>query len=54
LTNTYTIVENIAGYSYDVRILNSITVDQVALIRELTRITPAGISFTITPVATIP
>jgi hypothetical protein len=54
LTNTYQVVENIAGYSYDVRILNSITVDQVALIRELTRITPAGISFTITPVATIP
>ena len=35
------------GYSYDVRILNSITVDLVGLTRELKRITPAGISFNV-------
>lgn len=52
LTGTYNIVENVAAFSYDVRILNTIAVDQVALTRELTRITPAGISFTITMTAT--
>lgn len=52
LTGTYRIVENIGAFSYDVRILNTITVDQVGLTRDLLRLTPAGISFTITSTAT--
>lgn len=52
LSGTYNIVENIPGFSYDVRILNTITVDQPGLTRELTRVTPDGISFTITLTAT--
>jgi len=52
LTGTYRIVENISGFSYQVRILNTITVDTAGLTRELTRITPAGISFTILSTST--
>src|SRR3954470_12806391 len=47
LAGTYNIVENIPAFSYDVRILNTITVDIPGLTRELTRITPDGITFTI-------
>lgn len=50
LTGTYRVVEDIPNFSYDVRILNTITPD-AGLERELARITPAGIAFTITPVA---
>jgi hypothetical protein len=39
-------------FSYDVRILNTITIDTAGLTRELQRITPSGITFTITPTAT--
>lgn len=52
LSGAYNIVENIPAFSYDVRILNTISVDTVGLERELTRITPAGITFTITLTAT--
>jgi hypothetical protein len=52
LTGTYNIVENIPAFSYQVRILNTVTVDQAGLTRELARITPAGIIFTILSTAT--
>jgi hypothetical protein len=52
LAGTYNIVENVPNFSYDVRILNTITVDVPGLTRELKRITPSGISFTITSTAT--
>lgn len=48
LTGTYNIVEDVENFSYDVRILDTVTVDADALEKELERITPAGISFTIT------
>lgn len=47
LVGTYRIVEDIPNFHYDVRILDTITVDEPGLTRELDRITPAGISFTI-------
>lgn len=43
----YTVVENITSFSYDVYIDQAVGLDTVGLTRELTRITPAGISFTI-------
>lgn len=49
LAGTYRIVEDIPSFSYDVRILDTITVD--GLDRELAHFTPAGISFTISYVA---
>lgn len=49
LYNTYYIIENIPGFSYEVRYLNTITLDSVGLLRELQRITPAGITLTLTP-----
>jgi hypothetical protein len=52
LAGTYNIVENVPNFSYDVRILNTITIDTAGLTRELKRITPSGITFTITPTAT--
>lgn len=52
LAGTYNIVENVTNFSYDVRILNTITIDTAGLTRELKRITPSGITFTITPTAT--
>lgn len=44
----YNIVEDIPAFTYDVRILTGTDVDEVGLARELARITPAGITFTIT------
>lgn len=52
LTGTYNIVENVSNFTYDVRILNTITIDEDGLRRELDRITPAGITYTITYTAT--
>jgi len=52
VSTLYKIVENIPGFSYDVRIKNTVTPDEVGLRRELSRITPAGISYTISYVAT--
>ena len=52
LIGTYNIVENIPAFSYQVRILNTIAVDTVGLTRELARITPAGIVFTVISTAT--
>jgi hypothetical protein len=48
VSSLYTIVENITGFSYTVTIDTSITVDAAGLQRELERITPAHISFTLT------
>jgi hypothetical protein len=46
----FDVIENIPGFSYVVWIASTNTPDLVALTRELKRITPAGISFTITSV----
>jgi hypothetical protein len=50
LTGTYNIVENITDFSYQVRIRQDITVDTTSMLRELTRLTPSGINFTIVAV----
>lgn len=47
----YRVVQDVPSFSYEVRILDSATPDIVALTRELTRITPAGISFSVVQVA---
>lgn len=47
-SNFYTIVENVGAFSYQVIIDSRVTPDLTGLTRELTRITPAGISFTLT------
>ena len=52
LVGTYTIIENIPAYSYEVRVLDSLDIDVVGLQRELDRITPAVYSFTITETPT--
>jgi hypothetical protein len=44
----FNIIENITGFSYDVRIIPSIAIDAASLARELAYYTPAGISFTVT------
>jgi hypothetical protein len=48
LTGTYNIVEDVENFTYDVRILDTVDVDQIGLSRELTRYTPGGLLFTIT------
>lgn len=52
---TYEIVEDIPGFSYDVRILESVGVDEAGLYRELYRITPSPIddNFSISIVDTL-
>lgn len=47
ITSFYTIVEDIPNFSYQIQVDNNIGVDQVSLIRELRRITPAGITFSV-------
>jgi hypothetical protein len=47
-TGLYNIVENVEAFTYDIRILNTMVVNTAGLTRELDRITPAGISFTVT------
>lgn len=47
----YNIVESITNFSYDVKIKNTVTPDVPALTRELKRLTPSGISFTVSFVA---
>lgn len=53
LSALYRIVEDIAGMSYTVRISNTVTPDDVGLHRELDRITPAHISYSVVYVATV-
>jgi hypothetical protein len=50
VTAAYKIIEDIPNFTYTVRILNTITVSS-GLQRELARITPAGITFSIVYVA---
>ena len=47
ISSTYRVYHDIENFSYTVYIRSDITPDIVGLSRELTRITPAGISFTI-------
>lgn len=47
LVGLYRIYENVPNFSYSVRIKNSVTPDIAGLLRELTHITPAGISFAV-------
>lgn len=51
LTNAYTITENISGFSYTITVAQGITLDTVALTRELNRVQPAGLSFTVVTAA---
>jgi len=52
VSTLYKIVEDIPNFNYTVRFKNTVTPDEVGLRRELDRITPAGISYTIVYVAT--
>lgn len=52
LTGTYNIVEDIPGFAYDVRVLDTIDADFEGMARELERITTAPITFTITETPT--
>lgn len=52
VSTLYKIVEDIPNFAYTVRIKNTVTPDQVGLQRELGRITPAGIAYSIVYVAT--
>jgi hypothetical protein len=54
LAGSYLIVENIPGFTYTVYIKNPITVDATGLTRELARITPEPITFTISNVNQLP
>jgi len=49
----YSITEGISTFTYTVEILNTVSVDTVALERELTRITPAHLSFSVILVASL-
>ena len=48
LVGLYTITEDISNFSYTVTINSSAQIDQAGLLRELSKITPAGINFTVT------
>lgn len=50
LVGDYAIVEDIPGFHYQVRIKDTILLDLAGLTRELTRITPAAITFDIVQV----
>lgn len=52
LVGTYNIIEDIPNFSYEVRILDTVTVNEDGLTRELERITTAPITFTIVFTAT--
>lgn len=55
LSSAYEIVEDIPNFTYDVRVLESIGIDEPGLYRELKRITPAPIddNFTVTQVLSL-
>lgn len=53
VSTLYKITENIPGFSYHIYILNTIVVSD-GMSRELDRITPAGITYSISYVATLP
>jgi len=55
LDGTYEIIEDVPNFTYDVRILNTIAVDEAGLHRELYRVTPAPIddNFSITFVSSL-
>jgi hypothetical protein len=52
VSTLYKIVEDIPNFTYTVRLKNTVTPDEVGLRRELDRMTPAGISYSIVYVAT--
>lgn len=54
LIGLYTVTENITNYSYSVDINSTAQIDAAGLTRELQRITPAHISFSITYSGTVP
>ena len=47
LVGAYTITENISGFSFTITVAQGVTLDTVALTRELNRVVPAGISFSV-------
>lgn len=54
ITSLYEITQNVAAFSYHVYILNTVGEDTDGLTRELERITPAPITFTITHPSSLP
>jgi hypothetical protein len=54
IAGTYLVVEDIPHFAYTVYVLSAVSVDTVGLTRELKRITPSGISFTISQVPRLP
>jgi hypothetical protein len=50
VSGTYEVIEDIPDFSYEVRVLDSLGLDIPGLTRELDRITPAGIIFTVNEV----
>jgi hypothetical protein len=54
IAGTYLIIEDIPNFAYKVYVLTSLSVDVTGLTRELTRITPAGIAFTVLQVVKLP
>jgi hypothetical protein len=54
LETLYAIVEDIPDFSYIVYILDDVDEDTDGLVRELTRITPSGITFTVEHVSELP
>lgn len=53
LSGTYAITEDIPNFHYTVSILDTIDVDVAGLTRELARVTPAGITFSVTSLGAI-
>lgn len=47
LTGTYNVVEDIEDFSFDIRIHDTITINEMGLTREMNRVMPAHLSFTI-------
>lgn len=48
LAGAYTITEDIPGFGFTISVASGVSLDQVALARELDRVVPAGIHYTIT------
>lgn len=51
LTGTYAVVESVTTFSFTIRIKNTITPDEAGLRKELDRVVPAGLSYSIVYVA---
>jgi hypothetical protein len=54
VSSSYEVFEDIPNFEYNVYVLTSVGADVVGMERELKRITPAGIFFSISQVSTLP